>query len=354
LERPHVFTTLDGLRGVAAVAVIQAHLGGCFNGYALPHVGLAVDFFFMLSGFVITYAYQEKLDAGWATWSFLRVRVIRLYPLYLLGMLSGTAYIAWQAGYGKIHVDVATTLYLTKCFILALFLLPAPPQLHAQGGVMFPLLIPAWSLFFEVVMNGLHGLLLRRRASRSVLAAMLICLAVWAGGSLHFGIIYVGMVTREMIFGLARAGCSYLLGCLLLRAWRSKRARLKAPPAVCAAALLCVLFLPYSSPQPVVLDFALVLLVFPAILWAGASATAGVRVTRVAAMLGSASYAVYMLHLPLGDLMGKVWMRALHHPMEADRPWSGLVLVGILFPLTLWLDRVYDMPVRGWLKRKLA
>jgi peptidoglycan/LPS O-acetylase OafA/YrhL len=123
------------------------------------------------------------------------------------------------------------------------------------------------------------------------------------------------------------------------------------PPAVCAAALLGVLLLPGSSTLPAVLNLALVLLVFPAILWVGASSSGGPRVTRIAGLLGTASYAVYVLHIPVGDFFGKLWRLALHRPMEAARPWSGVIFVVLLFPLMLWLDRVYDQPVRAWLKR---
>jgi peptidoglycan/LPS O-acetylase OafA/YrhL len=83
------FTLLDALRGIAALVVVQFHLHELFGRLIFPHGYLAVDFFFMLSGFVLRFAYQQRLDTGWSLSRFLRVRLIRLYPLYLLGLLLG-------------------------------------------------------------------------------------------------------------------------------------------------------------------------------------------------------------------------------------------------------------------------
>ena len=86
------FEVLDGLRGTAAFAVVLFHIfEWLFPRYAdnpLRHAYLAVDFFFMLSGFVIGYAYDDrwpKMKIG----EFLRTRLIRLHPLVLLGVAIG-------------------------------------------------------------------------------------------------------------------------------------------------------------------------------------------------------------------------------------------------------------------------
>jgi peptidoglycan/LPS O-acetylase OafA/YrhL len=84
---PHQFATLDGLRGVAAIAVTSLHFRFELGKFLLPHSYLAVDFFFVLSGFVLAYAYEDRLSEGMKPIQFLRLRVIRLYPLYLIGTL---------------------------------------------------------------------------------------------------------------------------------------------------------------------------------------------------------------------------------------------------------------------------
>jgi len=82
------FEALDGLRGVAALSVVAAHVYFLF-GYAFPSIDLAVDFFFALSGFVLAHAYGERLRGGMGAGRFMLLRLIRLYPLYILGTTIG-------------------------------------------------------------------------------------------------------------------------------------------------------------------------------------------------------------------------------------------------------------------------
>ena len=89
--KPH-YNILNGYRGVAAITVVCFHL---FEAFATSHLDqkinhgyLAVDFFFLLSGFVIGYAYDDR----WKTMtvkSFLKRRLIRLHPMVIMGALIG-------------------------------------------------------------------------------------------------------------------------------------------------------------------------------------------------------------------------------------------------------------------------
>jgi peptidoglycan/LPS O-acetylase OafA/YrhL len=351
LERPHTFTILDGLRGVAAIAVIDAHLGRFFSGRELPHVSLAVDFFFMLSGFVLTFAYQKRLDEGWSTWSFFKTRMIRLYPLLALGMVMGFAFVVFQSHFGKDHMSVKDSLVL---LVLGLLMLPIPLHPHWPWPAMFRLLVPAWSLFYEVIMNLLHALFLRRRSTGFLLAVTACSLVIWVAATVRFGYMGFGVDRHLMVFGFARAAFSYVLGCLLFRWWQRIQTPRNVPPALCALALLAVLFLPWSTPWREPFNFALVTLLFPAILLAGALSVGGTRITPVARVLGTTSYAIYVLHVAVGEFFEQVWKLVLHRKMEATAPWSGMVYVVVLFLLALAIDKVYDQPVRAWLKRRLA
>ena len=84
---------VNGLRGVAALMVILYHI---FEGFATSptdqrfnHGYLAVDFFFVLSGFVIGYAYDDRWKAGFKTKGFFKRRLIRLHPMIVLGFVLG-------------------------------------------------------------------------------------------------------------------------------------------------------------------------------------------------------------------------------------------------------------------------
>ena len=90
-SKPH-YEILDGLRGVAAVMVIvfhlfEAHAGGSHLTQIINHGYLAVDFFFMLSGFVIGYAYDDRWNRM-TVGTFFKRRIIRLHPMVIMGRLS--------------------------------------------------------------------------------------------------------------------------------------------------------------------------------------------------------------------------------------------------------------------------
>ena len=89
------YDLLDGLRGVAALMVIWYHI---FEGYAFAsdtmittfnHGYLAVDFFFILSGFVIGYAYDDRWGKSLTMKDFFKRRLIRLHPMVIMGVSSG-------------------------------------------------------------------------------------------------------------------------------------------------------------------------------------------------------------------------------------------------------------------------
>ena len=89
--KPH-YDILDGLRGIAALTVVWFHI---FEAFATSHLDqrinhgyLAVDFFFILSGFVIGYAYDDRWKKMTVT-EFLKRRLIRLHPMVVIGAVIG-------------------------------------------------------------------------------------------------------------------------------------------------------------------------------------------------------------------------------------------------------------------------
>lgn len=186
------------------------------------------------------------------------------------------------------------------------------------------------------------------------------CSTCWSGGILclvattHFRKLDFGFVRVELIFGFSRVLFSYTLGSLLFLGWKTGRARVRMPPILLALALLGLFLVPpHFGPQGVV-DLSIVAVCFPALLWISASPNPPPSLNRVARLLGLSSYAIYVLHNPLGDGFEQAWKIARHHLIAVDAPWPGLLFVAALILLTLMLDRFYDLPVRAFLKRKLT
>ena len=170
--KSHQFTTLDGLRGVAAAAVVTRHATDYFSwgsqyipslkpGAPPVPVGplfesyLAVDFFFVLSGFVLAHAYWRRLCSGMSAVEFICLRLIRLYPLYLIALVFAIA-----AACIEVVAGGRSVTSLVKNIIPAVLFLPAPAL--TVFGTLFPLNMPTWSLFFELVANSGFGVIGKR------------------------------------------------------------------------------------------------------------------------------------------------------------------------------------------------
>ncbi len=164
--KPH-YEILDGLRGVAAFIVIFYHVFECFSSTPAPHGYLAVDFFFVLSGFVIGYAYDNRWGKM-TTGGFFRRRLIRLHPMVIMGCIIGAITFLVQ---GSVKWDGSSVgLGLVMLAMLStMFMIPSAAGLPTEvrgNSEMFPLNGPYWSLFFEYIGNILYALLLRRAGTK--------------------------------------------------------------------------------------------------------------------------------------------------------------------------------------------
>jgi peptidoglycan/LPS O-acetylase OafA/YrhL len=160
------FTILDGLRGVAACMVVIFHL---FEANAVSpltqiinHGYLAVEFFFLLSGFVIGYAYVDRWEKLTIV-GFFRKRLKRLQPMVVMGMFIGAVFFYFHAS--NLWPGIATLPFwkVMRVMVIGFFMIPVPPSIDIRGwSETYPLNGPAWSLFYEYIVNILYGLRVRR------------------------------------------------------------------------------------------------------------------------------------------------------------------------------------------------
>src|SRR3954447_3689089 len=163
--KPH-YQILDGLRGVAAIIVVFFHLAEPLSSSHLDNVVnhgyLAVDFFFLLSGFVIGYAYDDrwgKMIIG----NFFKRRLVRLQPMVIIGMIIGAIAFYFQAS--AFWPAIANTPVWQMLLVMAIgcTMIPIPPSMDIRGWYeTYPLNGPAWSLFYEYVVNIFYALFVRR------------------------------------------------------------------------------------------------------------------------------------------------------------------------------------------------
>lgn len=323
---------LDALRGYAAIGVLLFHARDLLQTpWLMPSGYLAVDIFFVMSGFVIANAYEAKLPTMGLV-GFLKLRAIRLYPLFLLGIAVGLlrAVILIHRGLepsGVVGALAANLLYL-----------PAPPSTFSDGSIS-PLDGPGWSLIFEVWVNVLYAALLPKLSSRVLViiaaGSALVMFAVAMGGTPASG----GTKWSDLALGVPRILFSFSIGVLLFRHRRRlpdlNRLGGVVPLALVAAFMLPVL--PWS-------DLAFVLVASPILVIA---AMQGVAHPKLAAYGAATSYALYAVHFPLLELLGGA-AKNLHLPT----PQLTLALIAALLVIAPLLDRFYDRPIRRYLLRR--
>jgi peptidoglycan/LPS O-acetylase OafA/YrhL len=341
------FIALDGLRGVAALVVIVMHRGRWWypQGGFLGHGYLAVDFFFLLSGFVIAFAYDSRLATGLSTWRFMGLRLIRLYPLILLGMLLGALWpaiqLATDARGAPDPADFAINL------MRGLFLIP---DNHAigRGDSIFPLNGPTWSLFFELLANLAYALLGRRLTLRVLAVIVGLSGAVMVWLAFHGGV-DVGGLPRNILGGIPRTAFGFFGGALLYRGLTAAAARGWRVPAIPApfvtTAVLLVALLAVPSRFNPASSLFTIMVAFPLLVaLAAAPGLARGHGARVCKLAGDLSYPIYVLHYPIYVLIGGLGMGMAKIP--ATTPWIGagsaLVIVGAAY-LAL---KLYDEPLR--------
>lgn len=332
------FLTLDALRGVAAIAVYFHHSNGISAPFGMSAGYRAVDLFFILSGFVIAHAYEEKLRRDLTPLQFTLLRIARIYPLYLVGLIigAGGAFLAvlLHGGDLSMHVVVVSTVAM-------LFLLPSPAT-----NAFMPLNVPAWSLFFELLANAIYAQLAKVLNNRRLIlligaaAAILTWLSVCAGTT-NMGVEWSGFVG-----GVMRVLFSFFAGILL---YRVRPRRILHTPWAWILPLIALPSL-YLASEELIPDLLCVFVVFPTMIWLGSAVELPTR--RVANFLGDTSYGLYVIHVPMILLSYKTFS---YFGSDANRfaPWTGLILLAALLLGIYILDRIYDQPVRSWVAAKV-
>jgi peptidoglycan/LPS O-acetylase OafA/YrhL len=336
------YVTLDGLRGVCAIAVLLFHRRWWApGGHFIDHAYLAVDFFFALSGFVLAHAYQQRLLNGMGVVEFMKIRAIRLYPLLILGGVIGAAFLTGR------YVSKSESFHMT--FWIAIFCgalaLPTPLPIPFGYGP-FPINGPAWSLFFEMAVNFLYAAFAKQLRSTALLVVIFVSfiwLAICAkhGGGLG----KLGHSYELLIDGIPRTLFAFFAGTYIYSIHeRFRFLRLPFPTFFLGATLICVFTPNSNSVNSTFYDLFCVAFIFPGVLLIGAN-SGGNENNPVASALGELSYPVYILHYPMFN-----WLEALANRMHLSLDLTALVIFAmIVVALSAILLKLYDQPARKYL-----
>jgi peptidoglycan/LPS O-acetylase OafA/YrhL len=369
------YEILDGLRGVAALIIVAFHL---FETYSrgpmyqtLNHGYLAVDFFFVLSGFVIGYAYDDRWDRM-STWNFFKRRLVRLHPMVIFGCVFG-ALLFYFSGCKEFSLVEKTSVGMLLLVMLwCCTIVPLPASMDIRGWAETnPLDGPVWTLQWEYLANILYALVIRRLSKRALTVCvvlfgcmtLMLCLnidwlGVWEEGRYAAYTVIGGwsLTPDQLLIGVTRLLYPFFMGLLISRV--NRLIKVRGGFWWCSLLVAVVLVMPRigGASQPWlngIYEAIVILLIFPLVVSMGAgSEVKGRYSTAVCKFFGEVSYPLYITHYPLVYVQ-KAW--AQNHP---DAPLELHIAISVSLYLLALLNayaayKLYDVPVRRWLKRKL-
>ena len=360
--KPH-YQILDGLRGVAAVMVVTFHIFEALSSSPLDqvinHGYLAVDFFFVLSGFVIGYAYDDRWNKITVV-EFFKRRLVRLHPMVIMGMIIGAVGFYFQQGALWPIISTIPVWKMLLVMLIGFTIIPLPPSSMDIRGwhEMYPLNGPGWTLFFEYIANILYAVVVRKFSKTAL--AILVFIAACA--LIHWGVTggqgdMIGgwsIEPAQLRIGFTRLMYPFFAGLLLSRT--AKLTFIKNAFLWCSLLIIIVLSIPRIGGSTHLwmnglYEALVIILIFPLIVYIGASGNVkGKYANRLCKFLGDISYPIYITHYPLIYIY-TAWVKNNNVSLENGWPYGLLVLISAIIIAYACL-KFYDEPIRSWLKNK--
>jgi len=363
LESKSHYEILDGLRGVASILVVVFHV---FETYSdgnrfkqiINHGYLAVDFFFVLSGFVVAYAYDDRWGKM-TQWDFYKRRLIRLQPMVIMGAIIGAVLFYFQSSAVFPLISHTPLWEMLLVMLVGFTMIPLTPGMDIRGWQeMHPLNGPAWSLFFEYIANILYAVVIRRFSKTwlTVFVVLAACFLVNYLVSGPQGDVIGGWSVdpTQLHIGFARLLYPFFAGVLLFR--MGKLIHIKWAFAVCSVLIVGFLAVPriggaHHLWMNGLYESFIIIIIFPLIVSIGAGGTiTGKFANKACKFLGAISYPLYITHYPL-IYLHIAWVSNNKVPMGPGLL-AGLLLLIVAISIAYASLKLYDEPVREWLKKR--
>lgn len=374
------FDLLDGLRGVAAMMVVAFHIAECFSydpvDKYLNHGYLAVDFFFVLSGFVIGYSYDDRWRGAegrpsLTVWEFFKRRLIRLQPMVFFGAIVG--FLCFYFGDCPTYFKIPSTtiLMLLGSTILSAFVIPQPNSWNLRGvEELSSINVPEWSLFYEYIGNILYAYIFRWLSLKWLITVVVVAALFVLDSALSiniFGFINpwddvplslnagFALTSEQFYIGMTRLCYPFLVGLLMARIGRY--ISIKGGFWICSLVIIAIIATPYVGGRTYplldgIFDAVCVLLIFPLVILIGAgSKLVGEKSNKLCKLLGEISYPLYISHYPLVYIFLAYLDR--NPEASADARTLGAIAIYVAdLAIAYAALKLYDEPVRAWLKKK--
>ena len=332
----------DCLRGVAAISVLLFHLNHWLGIPGLAsNAGIAVDFFFGLSGYVLCVAYHGRFERGMSGALFARIRLVRLLPMIVIGTLLSALYLATRSV--LLHDTDIRPGWLAAATAFGLSCVPLFGAPHAIGGPqVFPLNGPQYTLFLELTVN-LFWMLSRRFDGLKF--ALIVTLT---GYSLTAVFGMGGDTPNTFLSGFPRVFGAYYLGVLLYHShakfglfswniWKS----LFLPASIATLVMMA-----WPAQVPFFAQWLWAAAVMPLLILGGSSIMLTGPAKTAALVLGELSYPVYALHYPIYVWLNGIYQQLMH---RKDPLLEAALFVPAILLASYLIMRFIDTPVRAFL-----
>jgi peptidoglycan/LPS O-acetylase OafA/YrhL len=347
-----VFSALDGLRGVAAIAILLRHLPDAIFTKLLPGSYLAVDLFFVLSGFVLAHSYLSKLKTSISAAQFMVARIIRLYPLYCLSTFLSLAFFLSSTqmfkqnriGFGIDWVG------LTVSVASALLFLPTPEKWSGDSRA-FPFDFPAWSLFFELVINLSLATAAKRITTRGMYCILVPGIALLGFTSVYWHGLDAGWQLVSFWGGAGRVIYSFYAGVAAYLCWT--RGAFSAVKISVPTAMVLMLLIFALEPDHLrsLYDFSAVSLFFPWLVLAASRSEVSSTQQVICKYLGSVSYAIYVMQASIIVWVSQIVFITTGHIIDSYGIVGDALCIVIIVGAAYLLDLAYDPIARTWLRK---
>lgn len=341
------FYALDAIRGIAAIAVMFYHYTQ-HNGLDWLHgAWVAVDIFFILSGFVLMYSYSKKVAQGMTFKEFIHSRIARLGPMYVVGLLLGICaaiLLMLTNPQNPITPDNLATASTLNLVLAPYFNEHAWPfGNHLINGTVFPLNDPAWSLFFEMFVNIIFFFYLARFNQINLPKWVAVSGLIFVALTIIFHQVNPGARGSNFIFGFPRVIFEFFLGVLIYRLYSLYR----LPPTMLVYAIFVLVAICFfSSLGAVALANALILA--PLLIASFAKITVPTPGVGVCKFLGDISYPLYVTHFPMYRLLYEANLMQKLSPVAQTCVFAAIALI-----VAIALVKI-DESVRSNLKQRKA
>lgn len=299
---PKRFYALDGIRGIAAIAVMFYHYTQHNQLDWLHGAWVAVDIFFILSGFVLMHSYSKKVAQGMTFKEFLYSRFARLGPMYVVGISLGICaalLLVFSNPQSPIQPNNLATAAILNIALLPYFNGHAWPfGAHNIHGTVFPLNDPAWSLFFEIFVNIVFFAYLSRFRKINLAIFVAVSGIIFVVLTIGFHQVNPGARGSDFIFGFPRVVFEFFLGVLLYQFY----SYYKLPPKLLAYGIFILVALCFfSSKGAIALTNALIFA--PILIAIFAKIPVSDKGVGICKFLGDISYPLYVTHFPMYRLL---------------------------------------------------